>query len=80
MSPTLFRIAGKIRIVIHTQDHKPAHVHAIGPDAEAKFEIRSLGVMESYGFKPKELKLIREFLEINREILLASWEEIYGEE
>ncbi len=40
MSPTLFRL-GNIRVVIHTKEHKPAHVHILGPDAEAKIELKT---------------------------------------
>jgi hypothetical protein len=36
--PTIHRAAG-LRFVIFTDDHQPAHVHAIGPDGEAKIEL-----------------------------------------
>ena len=36
--PTIHR-SGSLRFVIFTDDHQPAHVHAIGPDGEAKIEL-----------------------------------------
>ena len=36
--PTVHR-SGNLRFVIFTDDHQPAHVHAIGPDGEAKIEL-----------------------------------------
>ena len=35
--PTVLR-RGRLRIVIYPADHKPAHIHAIGPDGEAVFK------------------------------------------
>ncbi|MCB0392842.1 MAG: DUF4160 domain-containing protein, partial [Bdellovibrionales bacterium] len=31
-----------IRIVIHSKDHEPPHIHAISPKGEAKIELDSL--------------------------------------
>ena len=36
--PTIHRARG-LRFVIFTNDHQPAHVHAIAPDGEAKIEL-----------------------------------------
>jgi len=36
--PTVFR-QGRLRIVIYPADHRPAHVHVIGPDGEAVFQL-----------------------------------------
>jgi hypothetical protein len=36
--PTVLR-RGRLRIVIYLADHRPAHVHAIGPDGEAVFNL-----------------------------------------
>ena len=40
--PTIHRSRG-LRFVIYTDDHKPAHVHAIGPDGEAKIALGGAG-------------------------------------
>ncbi|MCC6278270.1 MAG: DUF4160 domain-containing protein [Oligoflexia bacterium] len=55
--PTVITI-GNIKIRIYPKDHKPPHVHAIGPDAEAKFEIKSLACSYSRGFTEKDLRRI----------------------
>lgn len=74
--PTLFRI-GNVRIVIHTHDHAPAHVHAIGKDAEAKFRISDMLLMSSYGFDEKTIRNLGKFLTERKERLLEAWNEIH---
>lgn len=76
MSPTIFRL-GNIRVVIHTREHKPAHVHVISPNAEAKIEIDSWNILESYGFSQQTLKKIIEFLENHKNDLLEAWKDIH---
>jgi hypothetical protein len=74
VAPTLFRI-WNLRVVIYPKDHSPPHVHVIAPDAEAKFDIKTLECLESYGFTEKTLKRIREYLKERKETLLEVWDE-----
>ncbi len=74
MAPTIFQTSN-IRIVIYPKDHEPAHVHVIGPDAEAKFEIKSMECIENFGFSEKSLRRIKEYLKERRSILLEAWNE-----
>lgn len=52
--PTVLRIDG-LRVVIYPNDHRPAHVHVIGADAEAVFELYPrhgpVVLRESIGFR-----------------------------
>lgn len=66
-----------IRLAVFTNDHAPAHVHAIGPDAEAKIELATLNVVWSYGFSAKALHEITAQVQVNQEELLAKWEEYH---
>ena len=36
--PTVLRF-GALRVTIYPNDHRPAHVHVIGPDREAVFNL-----------------------------------------
>jgi hypothetical protein len=51
--PTILRIDG-LRVVIYPNDHSPEHVHVIGPDREAVFELHCpdgpVALRESVGF------------------------------
>ncbi len=61
--------------MIYPKDHSPAHVHVIGPDAEAKFDINTMECIESYGFSQRTLKRIKDYLEERKETLLEAWHE-----
>jgi len=37
--PTVLRLDG-LRVVIYPNDHRPAHVHVVGRDAECVFDLR----------------------------------------
>lgn len=74
MTPTAFRTKN-YRIVIYPKDHRPAHVHVIGPSAEAKFDIVTLECISSKGFSERALRYIREYLFSRKERLLEIWDE-----
>lgn len=74
MAPTIFKI-WNFRIVIYPKDHKPAHVHVIGPGAEAKFDIKTLECLDNYGFSEKTLKRIKAYLKERQHSLLEAWDE-----
>jgi len=60
--PTILRFAG-LRVVIYTNDHRPAHVHVIGDGCEAVFEMNCEGgpitLRENYGFALARLRKIK---------------------
>ncbi len=69
-----------VRIVIFSRDHGPPHVHAIGPDAEAVFNIGNLELVRCRGFDAQAVAKIWRFLEERKTELLEAWNEIHGEE
>ena len=66
-----------IRIVIHTRDHTPPHVHAIAPDAEAVFNLLTIELIRSKGFDYQSVMQIKKFIELRNEELLEAWDEIH---
>jgi hypothetical protein len=72
MSPTLFKI-GNLRIVIYPNDHNPPHVHVIGPEGEAKFELKTLKCIFVKNFSKRDVRRMQEFLLERRELLLEIW-------
>ncbi|HLQ00915.1 MAG TPA: DUF4160 domain-containing protein, partial [Burkholderiales bacterium] len=79
--PTVKRIDG-LRVVIYPNDHRPAHVHVIGSDSEAVFDLHCpFGppeVRENYGFSLKELGQIKSALTADLDDLCAEWSRIHG--
>jgi len=66
-----------LRVVIHTKDHKPAHIHVIGPDAEIKFALGTWEVIDNNGFSQKASNQIREFLKPRESEFLEAWNAIH---
>lgn len=78
------RVAGffGLRVVIYPNDHRPAHVHVIGPQGEAVFNLRCphapVGLREVYGFRRAEVARIKGELQARLVALCAEWERIHG--
>ena len=79
--PTVLRIDG-LRVVIHSNDHRPAHVHAIRKDKEAIFLLNCpngpIELRVDYGFNNREVGQIRNFLTTHLPDLCQQWSEIHG--
>lgn len=72
----LFR---NIRIVIHSKDHGPPHIHAISPKGEAKFDLVTLDCLYSRGYSRKDLQMIWKFVVQKRKVLMEAWNEIHSQ-
>ena len=75
--PTLFILFG-FRFFFWSNEHIPVHIHINKGDAEAKYNIESLELVENYGFKRTELRMIESILEENKEIIKERWQEYFG--
>ena len=76
---TIFWIRNKMRLVIHSRDHRPPHVHIIAPDAEVRITIDTLEVLEVNGFDRSDIKEFVEFMKERQEKIKEKWNEIHGE-
>ena len=80
--PTVHRAHG-LRFVIFTNDHEPAHVHAMSPDGEAKIDLVAAGgapVLVWVRGRMSNADVRRAMAEVGREQvrLLAAWRVIHG--
>jgi hypothetical protein len=79
--PTVLRYEG-LRVVIYPNDHRPAHVHVIGPGCQAVFNLHSstgpVELRENYGFSRRELRPIERVLTNHLAALFSEWERIHG--
>lgn len=46
-------------------------------DAEAKYNIESIELVDSFGFKKNELRMIESLLDENKEIIIERWKEYF---
>ena len=79
--PTIVRLDG-LRVVIYPNDHPPEHVHVIGADCEAIFELNCpygpVTLRESYGFSVRRLRSVMDQLNAALPKLCSAWESIHG--
>jgi hypothetical protein len=80
--PTVARFNG-LRVVIYPNDHRPAHIHVIGPDGEAVFILNCPDgppeLRECYGFKLKAVNAIGREITEKLGALCESWRQIHGD-
>ena len=80
--PTIGSIDGR-RIVIWPNDHRPAHVHVIGPDSEAVFILNCPHgppeLRESFGVRLANLNRVAEALAEQLAECCRRWREIHGD-
>ena len=79
--PTVLR-RGRLRVVIYPADHRPPHVHAIGPEGEAVFNLNCptgpSELRENYGAKGRVLTAMECLINGQIDELCRAWEEIHG--
>ena len=80
--PTVLRF-GPYRVTIYTNDHRPAHVHVVGGDAEAVFHLLCPDgppeLRESVGLAAHELNRIAAQLQAELAMLCHSWRMIHDD-
>ena len=74
--PTLFIIFG-FRFYFWSNEHDPMHIHISKGDAEAKYNIDTIKLVENFGFKKNELRMIESLLEENQKIIIERWNEYF---
>jgi Fe2+ or Zn2+ uptake regulation protein len=76
-------LIGGARVVIYSNDHRPAHVHVISGDCEAVFNLHCPDgppeLRENYGFSRGAIRSLRARLREALEALCQEWNRIHGE-
>jgi len=79
--PTVLRL-GRLRVTIYPNDHRPAHVHVIGPGVEAVFNLHCPDgppeLRENFGFSRQEMTRVGASLARHLVALCQGWERIHG--
>lgn len=79
--PTVLRLDG-LSVRIYPNDHRPAHVHVIGPGAEAVFVLNCpegpTRLRESYGFTGPAVRALEASLNALVNSMCLAWERFHG--
>lgn len=80
--PTVLRI-NALAVMIWPNDHRPPHVHVIGPDQEARFALNCPdgppALMSSVGFRTATLNEIQASLIAELAKLCDAWRQYHGD-
>lgn len=72
-----------LRLVIYPNDHRPAHVHAVGRGGEAVFLLQCPKgppkLRECHGFGLAEINRIHDLLAGHLDDLCNEWRQIHGD-
>ena len=80
--PTVLRFDG-LRVTVYPNDHRPAHVHVVGDDREAVFDLNCPdgppALRENFGFAHRQTKRIARRLSAELADLCRQWRKIHGD-
>jgi len=77
MVTVLYRQRHGYDVVIHTEDHGPAHVHVIKGGNEVLIELVTWRIIENHRFNERELRRIRRLLRENEALLVETWSRLH---
>ena len=75
--PTVFILFGFI-FKFYSNDHEPLHIHVIKGKAKAKFTLFPVQLVENYGLKPAEIKLVESIIEENQDVIAQHWNRFFN--
>lgn len=78
MSPTVFR-AGGLRFFFFSREEERIHVHAIGPEGEAKFWLEpEIALAQNYGLTDRKISEALRLVAEHEDEIRAAWLEHFG--
>jgi hypothetical protein len=76
--PTVLK-SGRYRFFFFSNEGaEPRHIHVESDDNHAKFWLEPIDLVKSVGYKKRELREIREFIEDNIQLFKAVWDAHFG--
>jgi len=72
-----------MRVMIYTNDHRPAHVHVRDGQRQAVFNLNCpngpVELRENYGFSWQAVNRLARLLQTHIQVLCAAWRAIHGD-
>lgn len=75
--PTVLIIDG-FRFFFYSNEHLPKHIHIEKAEKTAKFNLENIELVKSSGFNSTQLKILRNLVEENQELLIQKWDEFFS--
>jgi hypothetical protein len=81
MPPTILRY-GRMRVLIYTNEHRPAHVHVWEGQRQAVFNLNCprgpIELRENFRFSRPEVNRVARLLQTHVHRLCAAWKAVHG--
>lgn len=78
MSPTIFRAAG-LRFFFFSREEDRLHVHAIGPEGEAKFWLEpEIDLARNYGLSDRKVREALRLVAEHENEIREAWKKHFG--
>lgn len=77
--PTLFIVFG-YKFFFWSNAHDPVHEHVSKGGAEAKYNVKTIALVENHGFKRNELRMIESIIEENKDVIVQHWNAYFNKE
>lgn len=76
--PEIYRIFG-FKIKFYSDDHEPIHVHVVGNNGQAKFELQNnrFTLLYSENIKVSDLTRLQKSVNENVDIIIERWHEYF---
>ena len=76
--PEIYRIFG-FKIRFFSDDHEPIHVHIVGHDGAARFELKDdkFVLIQSENIKVSDLTRLQKSVNENADIIIDRWHEFF---
>jgi hypothetical protein len=66
------------RFFFYSNEHLPKHIHIEKAEKTAKFNLENIELVKSSGFNSSQLKILRNLVEENQELLIQKWDEFFS--
>lgn len=76
--PTVFKVKGFRFFFFTREGNEPVHIHIAKDKKYAKFWLEPITLSKNYGFISKELKLIKNLIIENQDIIKEKWNECFS--
>jgi len=76
--PTIFKVKGFRFFFFTREGNEPVHIHIAKDNKYAKFWLEPITLAKNYGFISKELKLMKNLIIENQDIIKEKWNEYFS--
>ncbi len=75
--PTVLKIGPHRFFFFSKEDREPPHIHVESAENAAKFWLEPVSLAWAVGYNAREIRQVRELVEVNESLLMEKWYEYF---